>query len=79
MIKEISKQRFDSLTFSVLPTAHIIFEEIAWFSDDEEHFLAAIVYEKINNNWGFVILARNEKNIFNCIDINHSFKKNIYR
>jgi hypothetical protein len=75
MIKEISKQRFDALTFAVLPTAHIILEEIAWFADDEENFLAAIVYDRIDNDCGFVILARNEKNIFNCIDANHSFKQ----
>lgn len=75
MIKEISKQRFDALTFAVLPTAHLVFEEITWFSDENEHFLAAIVFDKIDNDWGFVILARNEKHIFNCIDANHSFEK----
>ena len=75
LINEITKQRFDALTYAVLPTAYIEFEEVAWFADQDEHFLATIVYDKYDNNWGFIILARNEKHIFNSIDSGHSFKE----
>jgi len=68
-IKELSKARFDALTHSRDPLHHQIGIEEKFFSDDQEIIIGAIIFDLIDKNWASVILARDEKAIFRCIDV----------
>ena len=49
-----------------------MFTEEGWFTDESESFLGVIVKDKIDHDWGYVILARDEHFIFRAIDTAHS-------
>ena len=48
--------------------------EEGWFTDESESFLGVILKDKIDHDWGYVILARDENFIFRAIDTAHSMQ-----
>ena len=48
--------------------------EEGWFTDESESFLGVILEDKIDHDWGYVILARDEHLIFRAIDTAHSMR-----
>ena len=48
------------------------FKEEGWFIDETESFLGVVVKDKADQNWGYVILARDERFIYRAIDTAHS-------
>lgn len=59
-IKRISQPRFDALCFMRLGRGKIILEEREWYADDEENVLGAVILDRIDNNWSYVVLGRDE-------------------
>ena len=73
----ISKVRFDALaSYCREPITQYFVEEIKWFQVDNEKFLITILYDKIDNDYGAIILARDLKERYRCIALVHS-KENI--
>lgn len=58
--------------FEVLDT-NPIGEEHGWFSEETGSFLGVLVRDKIDHDWGFVVLARDEHFRFRAVDANVSF------
>ena len=48
--------------------------EEGWFTDESESFLGVLLSDKIDHDWGYVILARDEHFIFRAIDTAHSMQ-----
>ena len=46
--------------------------EEGWFIDESESFLGVVVKDKADQDWGYIILARDEHFIFRAIDTAHS-------
>lgn len=72
--KKLSKMRYDALTYAKSPIIHEIIEEIEYYCDREEKLIGVLFRDKIDNDFGFVIMARNSACIFTCIDQESSFK-----
>lgn len=68
IIVPISQARFDALTYSRNPAVKYFGEEVEWYSDSREKVLGVLLLEKIDNDWIFVILGRDEKALFRAID-----------
>lgn len=73
-IKKISEARFRALTFSVDPIAFILFKEIEWYSDKNEYHIMSVIYDYTDQQWSYIIMARDEDYLFKCIDIGHLYK-----
>jgi hypothetical protein len=56
----ITKSEFHTACGFAIPAPNPIGEEQGWFSDETDSFLGVIVRDKIDNDWGFVVLARDE-------------------
>lgn len=67
-IKRISRARFDALSFSRQPLANFFLERVEWYADKNEIVIATLVKDKIDNDWGFIILGRDENGLFRAID-----------
>ena len=50
----------------------VITTEEGWFTDESKSFLGVVVRDKIDHDWGYVILARDEHFVFRAIDTAHS-------
>lgn len=48
-------------------------EECGWYSDETNSFLGVLIKDKIDNDWGYNILARDEHFHFCAIDTNFGF------
>lgn len=69
----ISKERFDALTHKCHPYKILICVEIAWFESKNNKILGTITFDLNDKNYGFVLLGRNERNLFSYIDSKHGF------
>jgi hypothetical protein len=45
-----------------------LFEERGWFADDSFSFLGVVTFDKFDQDWGLVILARDKFFVFRCIE-----------
>ncbi|MCH8062036.1 MAG: glycosaminoglycan attachment protein [Chloroflexi bacterium] len=59
-IVAISKSQFQATRGMEISNEHPIVMEDGWFSDDTGSFLAVVVRDKIDGDWGYVVLARDE-------------------
>jgi hypothetical protein len=72
VIRKLSKQRFDALTYAKHPNAGMTGREVEWYSDAKENVLGAVVLDLIDNDWSWVVLGRDEAGLFRGIDLDVS-------
>ncbi len=67
-IHSISKDAFRLIAVSPPPENPII-QEHGWFTDIGEAFLGAVIYDRSDSDWGWVVLARDQDFRFRAIDM----------
>lgn len=73
-VKEISKRRFESLCYVRDQNLQLIGKEVAWFEAICGKLLAVVVFDYTDKDYNCIILGRDRKKLFRCIDIIHSIK-----
>jgi len=71
-IGAITKQEFQATCGFAVPDPNPISEEHGWFSDETGTFLGVIIRDKIDNDWGYVVLARDQYFQFRAIKVESS-------
>jgi len=71
-VQMMSKSRFDALVDTRDPIAQVIAEERAWFASDSEKILGAVVFDRSDKDWAYVILERAEDGRFRWVEGNVS-------
>lgn len=66
--KAISQARFEALTLSKFPTVKFFVEEREWFADQDENVLGVLTLDKHDNDWGYVVLGRDERALFRAVE-----------
>ncbi len=51
-----------------------ISEEAGWFTDETESFLGVVIRDKVDDDWGFVVLARDQHFRFRAIEVESSVR-----
>lgn len=73
-LKTVTHARFNAFVgWTRTPMASVYSHEVEWFSDADERILGVILKDSIDNDYVCVILARDAKNRFRCIDVKSSF------
>lgn len=67
-VKPISQTKFDSYHPARTPIAEVVCEETDWYADDAGNVIGAVVRDRTDNDWGYVILGRDEHGHFRCFD-----------
>lgn len=73
-VHAITKQDFQDACGFAISDEHPICEEHGWFSDASKSFLGVVVRDKSDNDWGYVVLARDERFCFRAVDIDVRFE-----
>lgn len=68
----ISKKDFMELCPCSLSDSNPIAEEQGWYADETGSFLGVIARDKTDDDWTWVVLARDEHFVFRCIDVQSS-------
>ena len=70
-IEPLSRRRFDALGgYARDPKIPLIFEELEWYSAPDERVLGTLVRDYEDQDFGWVILARDERLRYRAIDVN---------
>lgn len=72
-MKKISKALFNSLCYVKGSLISEISNEIEWYSSNNEQHLAAILHDKVDDDFSYVILERDSKKVYRCVDLGISF------
>ena len=71
-VTAISKSAFQDMCGIAFGDSNPILMEDGWFIDETEKFLGVVVRDKIDQDWGYIILARDEHFQFRAIESAHS-------
>lgn len=72
-IKRIDLKRFNALAAHTRsPAAAFVSRELDWFSNEDESLLATLLLDKVDGNYGGVVLGRDEAGRYRCIDAEFS-------
>lgn len=52
----------------------MISDEREWWANSEEKNLGIVLFEQPDQQWFWIILGRDERGVFRCVDINHSIE-----
>jgi hypothetical protein len=69
---KLSKTRFEALCYSRTPYVEMISDEHEWWANSEEKNLGIVLFEQPDQQWIWIILGRDERGVFRCVDMNHS-------
>ncbi|HCJ4282395.1 TPA: hypothetical protein ACSH5C_001523 [Legionella pneumophila] len=75
--KILSRIQFDAYCFCRQPQLQFYSKEIEWYSFYNNKLLAVIIWDFIDNDYGFVILGRDENRLFRCIEVSEVFKHSL--
>jgi hypothetical protein len=73
-IGAISRDEFRAACGIVTGPAHPIFDEEGWFADETESFFGVVVRDKVDDDWGYVVLARDKLFRLRAIETEVSMK-----
>jgi len=51
----------------------MLHEEIMWYATDNDEVIGAVIRDKIDNDYGWIILTRGPGGAFRCVDVVCSF------
>jgi hypothetical protein len=72
-LKELSRRRFDALAgYTRKPEIVLFIEEIEWHATPDERLIGMISHDRIDHDFGWVILGRDERLRYRAIDLNTS-------
>ena len=72
-IEQIPKREFEDIRSPArLPG---LIEEREWFSDTKKNFYGAVTFNSKDQDWGYVILARDEEAKFRSVDVETSLDR----
>lgn len=71
-VEAIAKEHFQAACGFAVSDSNPILEEHGWFSDETNSFLGVLIRDKNDNDWGYVVLARDEQFRFRPLNIQAS-------
>jgi hypothetical protein len=74
-MRKVTKRQFDAFCYARQPLvqARVIAEEIAWFKVFNKKLIATIIFDKTDEDYGYVILGRDSRQIFRAIEVSSTF------
>ncbi|WP_327019372.1 restriction endonuclease [Croceibacter atlanticus] len=71
-IKRISEKEFYDYNVIKNPMASVLGNEVSWFSEKENNLLATIINDRIDNDWGYVILLKEPNGEYRATEVEAS-------
>lgn len=71
-VHQLSKPRFEALLYRRAPYAHMMAQELEWWSNEDETLIATVSLDLTDKDYSWIILGRDETGVFRGIDLNTS-------
>lgn len=73
--KSLTRRQFDAYCYCRMPLVRFTAEEIEWYSLFENRLLGIVIRDVTDDDYGFIILGRDGRKLFRCIDVSSEFYK----
>lgn len=68
-MRDISEKQFNAYCYARQPLVRIMSNEIKWYEAGERKLLATLILDKTDQDYNFVILARDARKLFRAVNI----------
>lgn len=72
-MRQITKRQFDAYCYVRQPRTVLMSEEVEWYEAGNKKLLSAIILDLTDNDFGSIILGRDERKLFRCIHVSQRF------
>src|SRR5580692_1576060 len=77
--KPLSRARFDIYAMGArMSFSRVVSEELTYWSDADEKVLGMVFRDLVDNDFGWILFARDRVGRFRCIDVNSSLTSEKY-
>ncbi|MDD2747822.1 MAG: hypothetical protein PHG39_09755 [Acidithiobacillus ferrooxidans] len=75
-VVQMTPERYNAyIAWTRSPVADAVGKELEFFSDEDETLIGVLIMDRSDRDFGFVMLGRDVKKRFRCIDVNCSMNK----
>lgn len=71
--KRLTRRQFDAYCYCRMPLVRFTAEEIEWYSIFDNKLLGIVIRDVTDNDYGFIVLGRDARGLFRCIEIGTEF------
>lgn len=71
--KRLTRRQFDAYCYCRMPLVRFTAEEIEWYSLFENRLLGIVLRDVTDDDYGFIILGRDARKLFRCIEVGTEF------
>ncbi|WOA31780.1 hypothetical protein [Alloalcanivorax xenomutans] len=71
--KKLNRRQFDAYCYCRMPLVRFTAEEIEWYSLFENKLLGIVIRDVTDNDYGFIVLGRDSRRLFRCIEVSNEF------
>jgi len=71
--KSLTRRQFDAYCYCRMPLVRFAAEEIEWYSLLENRLLGIVIRDVTDDDYGFIILGRDARKLFRCIEVGTEF------
>lgn len=72
-MRQLSRVQFNAYCYARQPLIRVMAQEVAWFEVFEKKILGLITFDRTDGDFGFLILGRDNRKMFRCIEICREF------
>lgn len=73
LVRKITRRQFDAYCYARQPLIRVLANEVAWFEAFDRKILAAVTFDITDSDYGYVILARDLRKMFRCVEVSPEF------
>jgi len=67
--KPLSQPRFEALIYRRAPFVALLFDELEWWSTEDESLISVITLHRFDHDYGYVVLGRDETGVFRGVAV----------
>ena len=71
--KSLTRRQFDAYCYCRMPLVRFTAEEIEWYSIFDNKLLGIVIRDTTDNDYGFIVLGRDARRLFRCIEVGREF------
>lgn len=71
--KKLTRRQFDVYCYCRMPSVRFTAEEIEWYSLFDNKLLGIVIRDVKDNDYGFIVLGRDARRLFRCIESSNEF------
>jgi hypothetical protein len=72
-MRQITRRQFDVYCYSRQLLIRVMSQEVAWFEAFNRKILAVVVFDRTDLDYGYVILGRDSRKMFRCLEVSTEF------